>query len=73
MILKKIFEKKLQKHLLSAGQFFLHNTCRNKKWGEICCEHDRILKFAGSLGILWKKAPFDLKKALQKTTFSKKF
>ncbi len=52
---------------------FLHNKCKNKKWGEICCEHDWILKFAGFLGIPWVKSPFWSKKSPKKTTFSKKF
>ncbi len=41
---------------------FLHNICKKKKWGEICCEHDWILKFAGFLGIPWEKRPFWSKK-----------
>ncbi len=45
---------------------FLHNICKNKKWGEICCEHDWILKFAGFFGILWVKSPFWSKKGTQK-------
>jgi hypothetical protein len=52
---------------------FLNNICKNKKWGEICCEHDWILKFAGFFGILWVKSSFGPKKAPKKTTFSKKF
>jgi hypothetical protein len=51
----------------------LHNICKNKKWGEICCEHDWIIKFACFLGIPWEKAPFGPKKASEKTKFSKKF
>jgi hypothetical protein len=48
----------MQKKLLSARKFFLHIIGKNKRWGEICYEHDRILKFAGFLRIPWKKTPF---------------
>ncbi len=51
---------------------FLHNICKNKKWGEICCEHDWILKFAGFLGIPWVKIPFWSKKGPPKNYIFKK-
>ncbi len=51
---------------------FLHNICINKKWGEICCEHDWILQFAGFLGIPWEKSPFWSKKGPQKNYIFKK-
>ncbi len=51
---------------------FLHNICKNKKWGEICCEHDWILKFAGFLGIPWVKSPFWSKKGPPKNNIFEK-
>ncbi len=50
----------------------LHNICKNKKWGEIFCEHDWILKFAGFLGIPWVKSPFWSKKGPPKNNIFKK-
>jgi hypothetical protein len=61
----------LQKQLLSAGQFCLHNICKYKKCGEICCEHNQTVKFAGFLGIQWEKAPFDPKNPPPKLHFPK--
>ncbi len=62
----------MQKLLLSAGWFFLHNICKTKKWVELCYEHDEwIAKFSGFLRIALKRHLSVQKRPIEKQHFRK--